>query len=83
MKRRNLLLAAAAVASPAVLAQSYPARPVKLVVPFPAGGATDILARALSQRLGEKIGQAVLVDNRPGAGGTIGADAASKAPADG
>ncbi|MGH8856721.1 MAG: Bug family tripartite tricarboxylate transporter substrate binding protein [Polaromonas sp.] len=83
MKRRNLLLAAAAVASPAVLAQSYPARPVKLVVPFPAGGATDILARALSQRLGEKIGQAVIVDNRPGAGGTIGADAASKAPADG
>ncbi|MGH8832898.1 MAG: tripartite tricarboxylate transporter substrate-binding protein, partial [Polaromonas sp.] len=83
MKRRKLLLAAAAVASPAVLAQSYPARPVKLVVPFPAGGATDILARALSQRLGEKIGQAVIVDNRPGAGGTIGADAASKAPADG
>lgn len=83
MKRRNLLLAAAAVASPAVLAQSYPARPVKLVVPFPAGGATDILARALSQKLGEKIGQAVIVDNRPGAGGTIGADAASKAPADG
>lgn len=54
-----------------------------MIVPFPAGGATDILARALSQKLGEKIGQPVIVDNRPGAGGTIGADAASKAPADG
>ena len=54
-----------------------------MIVPFPAGGATDILARALSQKLGEKIGQVVIVDNRPGAGGTIGADAASKSPADG
>jgi tripartite-type tricarboxylate transporter receptor subunit TctC len=62
---------------------SYPARAIRMIVPFPAGGATDILARALSQKLGEKIGQTVVVDNRPGAGGTIGADAASKAPADG
>lgn len=54
-----------------------------MIVPFPAGGATDILARALSQKLGEKMGQTVIVDNRPGAGGTIGADAASKSPADG
>lgn len=54
-----------------------------MIVPFPAGGATDILARALSQKLGEKMGQPVIVDNRPGAGGTIGADAASKATADG
>ena len=54
-----------------------------MIVPFPAGGATDILARALSQKLGEKIGQTVIVDNRPGAGGTIGADAASKAAPDG
>ena len=54
-----------------------------MIVPFPAGGATDILARALSQKLGEKIGQTVVVDNRPGAGGTIGADAASKAAPDG
>ncbi len=54
-----------------------------MVVPFPAGGATDILARALSQKLGEKWGQTVVVDNRPGAGGTIGADAASKATPDG
>ena len=54
-----------------------------MIVPFPAGGATDILARALSQKLGEKIGQTVVIDNRPGAGGTIGADAASKAAPDG
>jgi tripartite-type tricarboxylate transporter receptor subunit TctC len=64
-------------------ASSYPTRPIRMIVPFPAGGATDILARALSQKLGEKIGQPVIVDNRPGAGGTIGADAASKSPADG
>ena len=64
-------------------AQGYPSRPIRMIVPFPAGGATDILARALSQKLGEKVGQTVIVDNRPGAGGTIGADAASKAPADG
>ena len=64
-------------------ATAYPSRPIRMIVPFPAGGATDILARALSQKLGEKIGQTVVVDNRPGAGGTIGADAASKSPADG
>ena len=65
------------------LAQSYPAKPIRMIVPFPAGGATDILARALSQKLGEKIGQTVVVENRPGAGGTIGADAAAKSVADG
>lgn len=54
-----------------------------MIVPFPAGGATDILARALSQKLGEKLGQTIVVDNRPGAGGTIGADAAAKSQADG
>lgn len=65
------------------MAQNYPSRPIRMIVPFPAGGATDILARALSQKLGEKIGQTVVVENRPGAGGTIGADAASKSSADG
>lgn len=94
MKRKQLIfsvVALAAVFIGSALAQStatnagasYPARPIRMIVPFPAGGATDILARALSQKLGEKIGQPVIVDNRPGAGGTIGADAASKAAADG
>ena len=85
MKLENLLsvlLASLALALPAA-AQTYPNRPIRMIVPFPAGGATDILARALSQKLGEKIGQPVIVDNRPGAGGTIGADAAAKSPADG
>jgi len=82
----GMAFAAAAPAlaqAPATSSPAYPVRPIRMIVPFPAGGATDILARALSQKLGEKIGQTVVVDNRPGAGGTIGADAASKAPADG
>ncbi|MDO9359202.1 MAG: tripartite tricarboxylate transporter substrate binding protein [Polaromonas sp.] len=73
-----------AFAQPAApAAGAYPNKPIRMIVPFPAGGATDILARALSQKLGEKIGQTVVVDNRPGAGGTIGADAAAKAAPDG
>ena len=86
MHRRSAMLSAAVLAaltSMPAFAQSYPAKPIRLIVPFPAGGATDILARALSQKLGEKIGQTVVVENRPGAGGTIGADAASKSAADG
>ena len=86
MHRRSAMLSAAVLAALTampVFAQSYPAKPIRLIVPFPAGGATDILARALSQKLGEKIGQTVVVENRPGAGGTIGADAASKSAADG
>jgi tripartite-type tricarboxylate transporter receptor subunit TctC len=93
MKRRLIIstgvasLASLLVAVVPLTAQAqnsaYPARPIRMIVPFPAGGATDILARALSQKLGEKIGQNVVVDNRPGAGGTIGADAASKAAPDG
>jgi len=80
----SLLLAAAALPVVPALAQpAYPVKPVRLIVPFPAGGATDILARALSQELGRKLGQPVVVDDRPGAGGTIGAQAAAQAPADG
>jgi len=64
-------------------AQSYPNKPVRLIVPFPAGGATDLFARTVSQKLGEKLGVALVVENRPGAGGTLGADLAAKATADG
>ncbi len=64
-------------------AQTYPTKPVRLLVPFPPGGATDILSRALSQELGKKLGQAIVVENRPGAGGTIGALAGAQAAPDG
>lgn len=64
-------------------AQSYPNKPVRMLVPFPAGGATDLFARVLSQKLGEKLGNSVVVENRPGAGGTIGSDLVAKALPDG
>ena len=86
MKRRLLLVLpvlAAMFASTGALAQAYPAKPVRLVVPFPAGGATDILARTISLRASEKLGQQIIIDNRPGAGGTIGSDHVAKATPDG
>ena len=66
-----------------VMAQTYPSKSIRLVVPFPAGGATDILARAVSQKLAERLGQAVIVDNKPGAGGVLGSELAVKAAPDG
>jgi tripartite-type tricarboxylate transporter receptor subunit TctC len=79
----SLALAAAALLAAPVHAQGYPNKPIRLVVPFPAGGATDIFARAVSQKLGERLATTIVVDNKPGAGGTIGSDLAAKAPADG
>ena len=77
--------AAAAVLSPVgvALAQPYPSRPIRVVVPFSAGGAADILARLVGQKLGESMGQQVVIDNRPGAGGTLGSGIVAKAPPDG
>src|SRR6516164_11542179 len=82
-------IAAAAVALALALAASaqapsaYPSRPVKLVIPFPPGGPLDIVGRAIAQKLTDAWGQSVVVDNRPGAGGNIGADVVAKSAPDG
>ncbi len=73
----------AALAQAATTADSFPSKPVRFIVPFAAGGAVDILTRTVGQKLGEVWGQQVLIDNRPGAGGNIGAEAAARAPVDG
>ena len=80
---RRLLLAALALTSLFAQAQNYPSRPVKMVVPFSAGGPADLYARFLAQRLQESLGQSFVVDNKPGAGSVIGTDFASKAAPDG
>ena len=73
----------ALIASSMVLAQTYPAKPIKMIVPFPAGGTTDVVARIIGQRMSESMGQPVLIENRGGAGGAIGADLVAKAAPDG
>lgn len=80
-----LLLAGSVLASGLSLAQTsaYPSRPIRIVVPFTPGGSTDILARSIGQELAKAWGQPVIVDNVPGAGGSVGADKVAKAPADG
>ena len=77
------LLALALLPAPAAFAQGYPNKAVKIVVPITAGSATDILARTVGQKLSELWGQPVIIDNRPGAGGTIGAAIVAKSPPDG
>jgi tripartite-type tricarboxylate transporter receptor subunit TctC len=86
-RRRFLRLAGAAVAMPAVsrgaLAQAYPSRPLKLVIGYPPGGSADITARLTAQFLGEKLGQSVIVESRPGGGTNIATETVINAPADG
>ena len=86
-KRHTLRTLACAAAFAALggsaWAQAWPARPISLIVPFPAGGTTDVLARALGQELGKSLGQPVIVENKPGAGATLGADYVAKSRADG
>jgi tripartite-type tricarboxylate transporter receptor subunit TctC len=85
--RRLMVLAGALLpallTAPLAKAQTYPIKPIRLVVPFPPGGATDLFARTVSQKLADRLGQPVVVDNKPGAGGTLGSDIVAKAPADG
>jgi tripartite-type tricarboxylate transporter receptor subunit TctC len=95
-RRRALALAAGAVATAAAAAflpapahaqpsdaAAWPAKPIRWVVPFPPGGAMDVIARTLGERAGRALGQPFVIENRPGAGGNIGADAVAKSPADG
>jgi tripartite-type tricarboxylate transporter receptor subunit TctC len=77
------LVAAAAVLSAPAFAQDYPNKPIKVFVPFPAGQASDTIARVVGERLAKSLGQPVVVENKPGAGGNIGSDQGAKAPADG
>jgi tripartite-type tricarboxylate transporter receptor subunit TctC len=84
MRRRTLIAAAACVAGArAVLAQGFPARPVRIVVPYPPGGASDITARLIADRLGGALGQPVAVENRSGANGMIGTELVARAAPDG
>src|SRR3990172_4599583 len=74
---------ATAIAPGALAQQQYPSRPIHIVVPFEAGGATDLMARTLAQELNKSLGQPVIIDNRPGAGGGIGTGFVARTPADG
>ena len=86
-RRQFLHLAAGAAALPTVsrfaIAQTYPSRPVRIIVGVAAGGATDILARLMGQWLSERLGQPFIIENRPGAGNSIGTEVVVRAPADG
>ena len=79
----SILLTSLVLLIPAALAQSYPAKPLRLIVPFSAGGSSDVLARGVAKQLGEQLGEPVVVENRAGAGGMIALEFVAKAPADG
>ena len=66
-----------------LFAQLFPSKPLRMILPFPPGGPTDLLGRTLGQKMAENIGHAVIIDNRPGAGGNLGVELAAKAPPDG
>lgn len=86
INRRSLLQAAGSgvvLTSLSSWSQSYPSRPIRVIIPFPAGGPTDVLGRIVAQKLSERLGQSVVVDNKPGASGMIGADMVAKAAPDG
>jgi tripartite-type tricarboxylate transporter receptor subunit TctC len=80
---KSLCLALTVVLSAGALAQTYPSKPIRVVVPFPPGGGTDIVARTVTPKMAEILGQPFIVENRAGAGGNIGTDAVAKSPADG
>jgi len=82
MRRRLLLAAALALALPAA-AQNYPTRPIRIIVPFPAGGTADLMPRIVAEKLAAKWGQPVVIDNRPGSAGNIGAEVVFRAEPDG
>src|SRR6185503_6134987 len=82
MKKTIAVAAMLAVAGGAA-AQGYPSKPIRLMVPFPPGGSTDIVARIVAQKLGTQLGQSLVIENRGGAGGTLGTAVVAKAPADG
>jgi tripartite-type tricarboxylate transporter receptor subunit TctC len=83
MMRRVLVVLAALLAASPVAAQTYPNKPVRLVVPYQAGQGTDVAARLIAERLGTALGQQVFVDNKPGAGGNLGTEVAARSPNDG
>ncbi len=83
MPLMTLAASVLALAFTSAQAQDYPNRPIKIIVPFPAGQASDSIARMVGEQLGKALGQPVVIDNKPGAGGNIGSDAGAKAPADG
>lgn len=82
LSRAMAALACITLAS-SVVAQSYPAKPIKVIVPFPAGGGTDIIAREVTHKLSSSLGWTIVIDNKPGSGGNIGIDAVAKAAPDG